>query len=279
MKAKTLLTGALVLGSIAFGAVGQAERAAAATFLDTDSNLVEISDDLIDSSLGIENIWLADEAKSDGVYHRANHEHAFWLPNLIRGGQFFWEDNTVPVLIEYDNGTANLLGSIYAKNDSNKKFDVDVWFTTPQPNVRPKKELNGSAYSNPVNPNRPVNTNDWWFYEVDSNRSTLTGVAGTFYDGDTLNLAEYSSTYSAQLGIGANGKNTNMSLSSWFGYTGSLASRGHSDINIDLEILTPRPLEAQTGGNSETEVPEPAMGLLAIGLVGFSMRSLKRKNA
>ena len=40
-----------------------------------------------------------------------------------------------------------------------------------------------------------ANQQNWVFYELDDTRSTLIGVSGTFYDGDTLNLSHRPSNF------------------------------------------------------------------------------------
>ncbi|NEQ75620.1 MAG: PEP-CTERM sorting domain-containing protein [Okeania sp. SIO2C9] len=284
MKTTKLLTSVFVLGSIALGTLGQAKEAAAITFTDpTDPNgqTIEAKDPEKELLRG----WLAEEAVSDGVYHDPDkiHNHAFWLPGLIGGdeevlfGTFVWDGPAF--FYEYEDGTANLFGSIYALRDDNKKFDVNVWFEGKKEESGsngPKKELNGSAYSN----GGPVDTDDWYYYDVVQEMSTLTGVSGE-YAGKELNLFDVTNGgYTTQVGIGANGKNINMGLATWFGdhenFTYADSDYDHSDINIDLVAL-----EAEEGGSGilGESIPEPAtMSLLSLGLLGSGLGVLKRKN-
>lgn len=291
MKVKALLTSALVLGSVVFSAVGQVEKAAAAIFIDANGQFVAAPDP-VDPNLEILRAWKAEEAVSDGVYHGGNHNHAIWLPELVGGGNginkgtFVWDGPAF--LYEFTNGTAYLEGTAYALLDEGKplqeqrRFDASVWFETSTAGTGgPKRELRGSAYSN----DNPVDTDEWWYYTINPDESTLIGVEGSRYDGWTLNLSEYTTRYNAQFGVGASGKNVQLNedgsvnediigLAAWFAYEGTRDSRGHADFNLDLHRLTP----IETNPNEDPEqIPEPAMGLLAVGLVGFTLRSLKRK--
>lgn len=269
MKATKLLTSVFALGSIALGTLGQAKEAAAV-------------------APSIVNSWQASEAVSD-EYHSANHNHAFWIPNL--SSDFDFEGDAF--FNEYDDGTVNLIGNIGA---GNKKFAVDVWFNSLgnlqegqaiAPNLAPKIELNRGDHQS------VTNVADWSYYTIDSSKSLLTEI-GEWYGNnnstDTFFLTDKSNTYKAQMGLGANGKNVNMGFAQWFymintddretyeeyGLNGegeNRVRRYHGDINIDLNVP-----EGGSGILSES-VPEPAtMSLLSLGLLGSGLGALKRKN-
>ncbi|WP_424094669.1 PEP-CTERM sorting domain-containing protein [Moorena producens] len=241
MKITKFLSSGLVLGSIVLGAVGQAQAA------------------------DIFNSWLADEAH---IYPKDTKwsGHAFWFPELDSGRFVF---DTSGIFNEYDDGTANLLGTIVSELDDTKKWDVDIWFeSTPEPWGGPKKELPKSEYAENGG---SVDTTTWRYYNMNETQATLTGV--DFYDGKELNLYQRpeNGKYSFQVGVGANGKNTNFGMSGWLGTTGSFTLT-QADINVDL---TPNP-----GGPSNSRpVPEPmTMGLFSLSLLGLSVTSLKRKS-
>ena len=250
MKPQQLIASTFVLGSIILGAVGQARAA-----------------DLLRS-------WEVTPAVNDEYSRGYGDGHIAWLPNQIRGGKFIADGDVL--FDEFDDGTARLYGDVVAANDANKQWTIDVWFDYSGVGAEgdgsrgPKKELLGFAYSGI---NSIVDTDEWYYYTIDETRSILSADKGA-YAGQTLNLFDYSrGNYFAQIGYGANGKNTEFGLSTWFGYTGSQTSRGHSDFNLDLVA---RQIESETEENS-TEVPEPTLGLLTLGLLGFASRSLKCK--
>lgn len=278
MKATRVITGALVLGSVALGTVGLAPEAAAISLFNPDPNIDDTFTNAPDPVAGKEvlRFWEAEEAVSQSPYHEGNHNHAVWLPNLqgkapgVNKGTFVWEGDAF--LYEYTDDTANLRGSVYALLDPSKKFDVDVWFNTSTVGTKgPKDEVSGS-----------VDDSDWWYYEIDDTKSTLTGVAGSKYDGWSLNLSEHTDEHNTQFGDGgANGKNGNMGLAAWFNYSGidgqgnSISNTGHADFNLDLIALQ---AEEISSNSDSVDVPEPAtMSLLSLGLVGFGMGALKRK--
>ncbi len=246
MSTKLLVSG-LVASTLVLGAVGEAEAA----------NLLRS--------------WEASEAYRDnGSDHGAG--HAFWLPELVGGGRFVFDSQAI--FNEYDDGTANFTGSIVAANDSNKQWDFDLWFdylgegVDGQGTSGPKKELGGSAY---VENGGSIDTDTWWYYDFSSTiDSTLSADSGT-YAGETVVLYDYTNGgYPLQIGHGANGKNTGLGLSTWFGYEGDYNSGRNSDINIDLKEIVVSETPAQ-------DIPEPSMGLLTLGLLGFGAKFLKGK--
>ncbi|NEO39678.1 MAG: PEP-CTERM sorting domain-containing protein [Moorea sp. SIOASIH] len=241
MNITKFLSSGLVLGSIVLGAVGEAQAA-----------------DILKS-------WLADEAHiypEDTIWSG----HAFWFPQLDSGRFVF---DTSGIFNEYDDGSANLYGTIVSELDDTKKWDVDIWFESiTEPWGGPKKELPKSEY---VENGGSVDTSTWRYYNMDETRATLTGV--DFYDGKELNLYQRpeNGKYAFQVGVGANGKNTNFGMSGWLGTTGSF-SLTKADINVDLT--------ANPGDPSNSRpVPEPmTMGLFSLSLLGLSVTSLKRKS-
>ncbi|MDY6804309.1 MAG: PEP-CTERM sorting domain-containing protein [Cyanobacteriota bacterium] len=240
MKTTKVLTSTFVLGSLLLGGLAPAEAA----------KLVRT--------------WDVGAAVSDGVYNMAGHDHVTWLPHLPGGDSYFIADGDI-TFNEYNDGTANLFGSVVGKNNASEKWDFDVWFEGASPQAGtggPKKELKSSAYA----PNGPVDTDSWYYYDFHSTKSSVfTGVAGSFYDGKTISIDDVTGGESlVQVGEGANGKNTNMGLSTWFNYDGDYKTSGnqHGDFNIDL-----------------VEVPEPAaMSFMGLALLGLGASQLKRKN-
>lgn len=210
--------------------------------------------------------WQVVEAASSAYNNSGG--HAFWLPEMISGGQFLFDSDAS--LNEYDDGTAHFFGSIVAANDADKQWDFEIWFeTTDEGTGGPKKELSSNAY---VENNGPIDTNTWAYYDFsESKQSTLTADSGT-YAGQTLVLSDFTGgKYPLQIGYGANGKNLEMGFSTWFQYQGDQTNSPdkHGDINVSL-IAKPQP-ESQ-------DVPEPAVGLVGLGLFGMLHQSVRRKN-
>lgn len=84
---------------------------------------------------------------------------------------------------------------------------------------------------------------------------------------EVLDLADYTGgKFPMQIGYGANGKNLEVGFSTWFKYDGDQTSTRHADINVSL-------IE-KTLPESEP-VPEPAMGLLSLGVIGFLKQGRK----
>ncbi len=241
MNITKFVTSGLVLGSIVLGAVGEAQAA----------NLIKS--------------WNAGEAHTypeDTDWSG----HSFWLPEL-KSGRFLFDPNGT--FNEYDDETAHLFGTIVSEKDDTKKWEVDIWFErTTDPKVKPKKELPRFNY---VENGGSIDTSKWYYYNMDEDRATLTGV--DFYDGKELNLYQMprDGKYAFQVGVGASGKNTNFGMAGWLGYTGSYTS-DKADINVDL-------IPGPNDPSNSTPVPEPmTMGLLSLGLLGLSVTSLKRKS-
>lgn len=208
--------------------------------------------------------WQVVEAASSA--HNNSGGHAFWLPEMISGGKFVF--NSEASLNEYDDGTAHLFGSIVAANDADKQWDFDIWFeTTDEGWGGPKKELSSNAY---VENGGPIDTNTWAYYDFsDSQQSTLTADSGT-YAGQTLVLSDFTGgKFPMQIGYGANGKNLEMGFSTWFKYEGDQNNTPtkHADINVSLV--------AKTTPESQP-VPEPALGLVSLGVIGILNRGRRQ---
>lgn len=147
-------------------------------------------------------------------------------------------DNNSGSLISYDDGTANLTGTIVMQGYSNYKWDVDVWF------VNRKDWAAWSALGRTYKGGRIEaiqNHPNWDYYEFDVTNASLTGTAGSAFAGDTISLTPISPTYNYgfQKGLGANDKNGNYGASTWFNFAGSHS--GFGDFNLTLNCnMAPR---------------------------------------
>ncbi len=239
MMLKRFMATGLMASTIVLGAVGQANAA-----------------DLIRS-------WEAIEADRSGESKHGG-GHAFWLPEMASGGKFVFDSDAV--LNEYNDGTAHFFGSIVAANDADKQWDFDIWFeSTDEGSGGPKKELKNSAY---IENGGTIDTDTWTYYDFSSTKASVLTADSGDYAGQSLDLSDYTNgKYPMQIGLGASGKNLDMGFSTWFSYDGSQDSTRHADINVNLVAREV----------SATPVPEPSMGLVALGLVGVAAKGIKRK--
>ncbi|GAB4410942.1 MAG: hypothetical protein OHK0039_15730 [Bacteroidia bacterium] len=133
----------------------------------------------------------------------------------------------------YEDSTARITGRVVNDADSTQQWDVLMWLTHPR--TYAQWTALGRDIKVELAPPSVVNAfkHDWIIWELDSTRSLLTGVSGTYYGGDTLFLKHDPPNYQFgfQYGVGANAKNGNFGLSGWFRYTG--AYTGHGDINVN----------------------------------------------
>lgn len=240
MIRKSLVSAGLVVSSLVLGFADQANAA----------NLLRS--------------WDVTEAFNDSYSQNWGDGHVAWLPDMISGGTFVADGEFT--FNEYDDGTAHFFGSVVAENDANKSWDVNVWFEASGIGTGgPKLELKNSAYTNNGGSIDPAS---WYYYDLDDEKaSTFTATKGE-YAGQSFSIFDASKgKYLAQVGKGANGKNTNMGMSFWFGYDGMDSK--HSDFNVDL-----------TAQSTPQSVPEPAtMSLVTLGMIGLGASALKRKQS
>lgn len=136
--------------------------------------------------------------------------HAFYLPGI--GANMVFAPGAR--MVEFDDGTAHLTGTIYRARVPAKRFDVDVWFSNRvdpgapgfAPSGSPKLELYDWMYAangGPIDPST-------WHYYLDfhgtlSGRRAMAGACLTF---DRMGPA-------FQVGLGASGKNLDYGGSGW----------------------------------------------------------------
>jgi hypothetical protein len=193
----------------------------------------------------------------------SNGGHVLYLPGIgldfvfAAGGEF----------IELPGGTARLIGVVRRVSASDEAFEVDVVFggrldptdDAYPPPMSPKQELASSAYA----PIGPVDPSSWHYYETMD--GTLTGIDS--FLGAELTLTRRGPAF--QVGLGANGKNTNQGGSGWLdalvlqqpnqGTLGGSSFVG--DFNIDLDDDCPQ--------CPDTAVGDPQLGVSATGDTPF----------
>lgn len=224
------------------------------------------------------------EADRDSSVAPFSGGHAFWLPdnssgtNIPNGDspKFLFINDSGRFNVSDDMTTAHLTGTLQAQGDSSSIWDVDIMFflgmdydTFANDHIDPngdthdgsaKEELYSDAY---VDNGGTIDPTTWRYFYMDESQSTLTGAAGSGYEGVVLDLfqrpdGDNFGKYIFQMGEGANGKNLNFGASVWLGYTTADTSNyastydngyindifsGIGDINIDLEPI-PEPISA-----------------------------------
>lgn len=140
------------------------------------------------------------------------------------------------------DGDMTLTGQV---SDGANVFDVDLVYTGFQDaSPNPVLALLPAAY---VDNGGPIDPSSWDFFTGLS--GTVTGVSGA-WEGVVLDVTPKGEP--AQIGVGANGKNTKFGLSGWLTMTVASAANGlpaglnigdsfGGDINVDLEDSCPDP--------------------------------------
>ncbi len=162
---------------------------------------------------------------------------AIWLPtlqqlgyaastqfNFVGGGSFD----------QFADGTAHLYGTIANNVNPNQQFVVDFWFENKS-NWEEWSAL-GRSYKDDMNCVNAGQNEDWTYYEMVNNFSSMTGAGD--YAGDVLYFQHMPANYyfGLQVGQGANNKNCNFGLSAWFYFNGFMdgnAINGIGDVNAD----------------------------------------------
>ena len=162
---------------------------------------------------------------------------AFWLPDF-QGISVAWNFVGTAQLQTYADGTAHLWGAIANASNPSLTFDVEMWFA----NARNWSEWNalGRSYKDDFGIAGIEHLN-WSYFELAEGFATLNGtgsLAGSYLH---LHHKPANYFYGFQLGLAANGKNTNPGFSGWFTYDGMFngqAVEGHGDVNVDKACST-----------------------------------------
>ena len=176
---------------------------------------------------------------SDLACYNSVHTHAVWLPGVATDLVFLSEPEEPNFVFDAETGTARMTGRV---QDGNVMFDVDVTFSgfvgpeETAPSGSPKRELKNECYVGAVDPAT-------WSYFTGLS-GFLTAVPGSFYEGGVITIGRDGPAM--QVGIGANGKNTEFGFSAWLtrsvqqqptnGNTISF-SGSHGDFNMNLAVV------------------------------------------
>ncbi len=193
------------------------------------------------------------EADRDSSVANYSGGHAFWLPdngshtNIPNGNSsnFVFKNDSGRLNVSDDMTSARLTGTLQSVGKASSMWDVDIMFilgmdsaTYSNDHIDPngnthdgkvKRELKSSQY---VDNGGTIDPETWRYFYMDESNATLTGSAGSGYEGTTLDLYQRPNgrdygKYVFQMGEGANGKNLNLGLSGWLGYT--TAQTGEQD--------------------------------------------------
>jgi hypothetical protein len=167
--------------------------------------------------------------------------HAIWL-NTLPGdpSRFYLFDSLGGTLTIFSDSTATVTGRIYNRLDTTRQWDMILslryWQDYAAWTGQGRMLKNGGGAS-------LADQQNWTFFELDSAQSFFTGVPGTHFDGDTLQVYHYPVDYSMgfQLGVGANDKNGNYGMSGWFGYEGSYSGKGDINVNASCDTINNPP--------------------------------------
>ncbi len=174
------------------------------------------------------------KAAVSGPFSPNNKQSAIWFSGWGEGGFVFEAPGT---FVEYEDGTAELLGTVVDLEPTGGAFEVMLRFagrTDIPPEGSPKLELAPGAY---ISGGGPVDPGAWHYYQDLSGQ--LLGRQA--WEGAVVDILPRGEAF--QVGVGANGKNVFLGGSSWITYdvlqgpdVGALPfDRAWGDINLELD--------------------------------------------
>ena len=159
--------------------------------------------------------------------------HAFWMPGFTEKGMsknFYWVEGKGSFEL-YDDNTAQLTGRIVNAADASVKFDVMVDFIDPK--TWSEWSAMGGTYKGSFQAAKD-NHQDWIYSEM---VGKIVGTSGSKYAGMTINLTQrpVNGPHRSQYGKGANDKDGDFGLSTWFYIDSEMFSDKRGDINVDID--------------------------------------------
>ena len=170
-----------------------------------------------------------------------NAGHAIWLSKYHNGehASFIFDDQGGK-LVENQDGTAHVYGTIHNKKDPQDKWEVQLWLSDRMT----WDEWSGLGRKYKDQNNKAGNLYKTWSYYVmdPSKNSQLVGKGKN--DGTTVPIKHnpIDFTYGFQVGQAANDKNKNYGLSGWFLYFLNGDEPRQGDFNFDLSCPTENPV-------------------------------------
>ncbi|MGB1207179.1 MAG: SprB repeat-containing protein, partial [Chitinophagales bacterium] len=177
--------------------------------------------------------------------------HAFWLDSLegteIPLDKQYTFENEEASFERFPDGTAHLTGTIISRTDDNRRFEASVWFKDKRNWTEWQAFAADATWKGDIDIVQ-ANYLIWSYYLIDDGedgmKSTLTGIAGTFFEGTTLYMRhnyDTDGTIGFQVGKGANDNNGNYGASGWMLFNG-VDTDGNvlfetdqlADINVDF---------------------------------------------
>ncbi len=191
----------------------------------------------------IANNW-GDDVPTSYIPNIVDYNHAVYLYDFPDGSggfldsRFLWMNPGTFTF--FNDGTAVLTGTVVNVQDANVRFDVNFMIENR------RDWLAWSALGRTYKDDSPHNTVaaaehvNWSYFEINP-ASTLTGTAGSTYDGDVITLSHMPANFAmgGQMGNGANDKDDTYGFSAWYFWSGTLGNSTytnlHGDVNVDLD--------------------------------------------
>ncbi|MGB0523473.1 MAG: T9SS type A sorting domain-containing protein [Flammeovirgaceae bacterium] len=170
------------------------------------------------------------------AYHNGNDNHSIWFSGFNGEGTVTMTFDPDAYLVLSDDGSrAYITGNATMDNGSlaGSRWVVYAPFGAKAANTGFKKELKSEAYD----PNDGGIDTDLWKMFLMEESAFIRQIDGNGY----INLTRRPSNgnLGLQVGVGANGKNTNLGASSWFSYNYNGQGYKNGDFNLDLKAFCP----------------------------------------
>lgn len=167
-----------------------------------------------------------------------NGSRTFYLPGLAHGNEPYWTFSNGK-LVEYANGTAKLTGHLTNNLYGSKQFDCEFYFENRS------DWSSWSAQSKTWKGSSSIVGNDyktWTYYDFDDTKTSKL-IGTNYYSGTTLICTQKpaNQTMGLQIGRGANDKDGDFGMSTWFYFSGG-GFNGSGDINADATVTGCNPL-------------------------------------
>ncbi|MCB0842779.1 MAG: hypothetical protein KDE26_05865 [Bacteroidetes bacterium] len=172
--------------------------------------------------------------------YATNNAHAIYLDLLpgTNSRKFLFDANGGQMIV-YSDSSIHITGRVVHAVNPTWQWDINMWLINQKDyqtwDSLGRKAKRGAAPFNLFHASK-VNFD---FYELDSTRTYLSGVPGTFFNGDTLFLTHMPASleFGFQRGVAANGHTADYGMSGWFFFNGSYSGMG--DLNVNISCAPP----------------------------------------